>query len=488
MTEPTPAAGPPSNVDPTHLTSGSFEDFGLPEHVLVGLAALGYTAPTPVQHRCIAPVLTGHDLIVQSKTGSGKTSAFGIPLAALLAPPGHGVQALVLAPTRELAAQDARELAALVRPAGHEALLVIGGVGFGPQTVGLRRGDSLVVGTPGRVLDQLRRGTFDPAGVRLVVLDEADEMLSMGFWEEVTAILDRLPRSRQTLLFSATLPEAIQRTARQYLVDPQRVDLAGDHATVRGVAHLVYFPDPALLPARQLLHILEVERPQSALVFCATKNEASGVGSYLRRFGLRTDVIHGDLSQPVRERAMRRLRTGAIDLLVATDVAARGIDISGLSHVVNFGLPEQIEIYVHRVGRTGRIGQPGTAITLLSGRDTAALRQIERTYDVGFQRRSLPAVEEVVRMQAERIVQQLLADSDGVEFEQYVPAALSLVQSEQGRRAVAYLLRAYFAAQERRLDEGTPGEADVAPAAADESDRRPPPRRRSGGGRRRPRA
>ena len=445
-------------VDWTQQTSGTFADFGLSEGVMGGIRELGFEAPTPVQRAVLDPIRGGADVIIQSKTGSGKTAAFGIPLAERLGEPGPLPQALVLAPTRELAQQVEREVGVLVRGAGHSAALVIGGVGYGPQVTALQGGASVIAGTPGRVLDHLKRGTFDTSDVRIVVLDEADETLSMGFWEEVTAILDRMPKDRQTVLLSATLPPELERTAKRYLRDPERHELTGDVAMVLGVENILYFPDDNIPPTRNLLYILETERPDSALIFCNTKAESDGLAVYLRRFGFRVDVIHGDLSQRERERAMGRLRSGDIDLLVATDVAARGIDISDLSHVVNNGLPEYPEVYVHRVGRTGRIGKRGTAVTLLSGRDAATVSTVQKRYGVSFISRRLPPEQEVLAMQAERLVEKILAASNSVEFEMYVPVALKMCETEEGRRAVGFLLRQYFAedTQPRRAgDRGT---------------------------------
>lgn len=437
------------DVDWTQQTAGSFEEFELPEFLLEGIRDLGFEAPTPVQRAVIPASKDGDDLIVQSKTGSGKTAAFGISLARRLHEPGKRPQVLVLAPTRELVQQVDREVGTLVRRAGHETVVVIGGVGYGPQTDGLQGGASVVVGTPGRVLDHLRKGTFDTSAIHTVVLDEADEMLSMGFWEEVTAILDRMPPERQTLLLSATLPPEIDRAAKRYLKDPERVELTGDVSIVLGVDNILYVPWSNLPAARNLLYLLEVEKPKSALIFCTTKAEAAGIAVYLSRFGFRVDGIHGDLSQRDRERAMGRLRKNEVDLLVATDIAARGIDISDLSHVINHGLPEYPEVYVHRIGRTGRIGKKGTAITLLSGQDMGTVSAVQKRYGVRFETRSLPSEEEIIRMQKDRIVEQILDAARDVEFEMYVPVALEMCNTEEGRRAVGYLLRQYFSEEQK---------------------------------------
>ncbi len=436
-------------VDWTQRVEGTFDELGLGAGVLEGIAQLGFAGPTPVQREVMTPALEGHDLIIQSKTGSGKTAAFGIPLAERLVPKTGKVQALVLAPTRELVQQVERELSCFVKADGHKTLVVIGGVGYGPQDEALAAGASVVVGTPGRVLDQLKRGNFDASEVRITVLDEADEMLSMGFWEEVTSILDFLPKTRQTMLLSATLPPEIERAAQRYLSDPVRLELAGDISVVQGVRHVAYAPFPGIPTARNLLYVLEVEKPRSTLVFCNTKAESAGVAIYLSRFGFRVDTIHGDLSQRERERAMGHLRSGEIDILVATDIAARGIDVCDLSHVINLALPEQPESYVHRVGRTGRIGRSGVAITLMVGANNHVRTAVQKRYGVEFEPRSYPPEAEIIKMQHDRLVNQILESARDVEFEMYVPVAEAMCETPEGRRAVGYLLRQHFTEQQR---------------------------------------
>ncbi len=432
-------------VDNAQLPSGSFTEFDLPEPVLRGLTDLGYTGPTPVQRITFEQVLGGGDLIVQAKTGSGKTAAFGIPMAARLKEhDGDHVRGLVLCPTRELARQVAREIGGITKHAGLRQVCIYGGAAFGPQLDALNAGIDIVVGTPGRMLDHIRRGTLKIGKVEMMVLDEADEMLSMGFWDEVTTVLDRLRGPHQTLLFSATLPFAIQRAAAKYLREPERIELTGDELTVSGIANAVYRADDKLPKPRNLLYVIEAEKPDSALIFCNRRGETELVYNVLRRFGYRVGMINSDLSQREREKVMGQFKAGKVPFMVATDVAARGIDISELSHVFNYDLPEHIEVYLHRAGRTGRIGKRGTAVSLIRGLSTQRLREIERTYDVSFEERTLPSTESIVEIQTDRIMSTLFADAENVEVSQYQAIAKELLGRDDGPEAVAFLLRSYF--------------------------------------------
>ncbi|RMG10700.1 MAG: DEAD/DEAH box helicase, partial [Deltaproteobacteria bacterium] len=340
-----------------------FEDLPLSEEVLAGIRERGYERPTPVQARCIEPALKGRDLSVRSKTGTGKTAAFGIPLIETVEPRGQLPQAVVLAPTRELANQVAEELAALGKHKSVRVLSIIGGASMQAQLDALARGVDIVVGTPGRVLDHIRRGTLDLSQVKVRVLDEADEMLSMGFLEEVTSVLNACPEEAQTLLFSATLPEDLGRIVARYMKDPESILLSGDEFTVEGIENRLYETRDDYPKPRNLLYLLEMEDPDSAIIFCNTRDDTALVTAVLNRHGLPAALLNSDLSQKEREKAMQRIKSGEIRFLVATDLAARGIDISDLSHVVNYSLPEDPAVYMHRVGRTGRIGKKGTALS-----------------------------------------------------------------------------------------------------------------------------
>ena len=308
------------------------------------------------------PATRGKNLVVQARTGTGKTAAFGLPILDVLVRKSlPKVQALILTPTRELALQITRELERLAEHRGTKLACIYGGAPMGKQIEALEQGAQVVVGTPGRVLDHLRRGTLDPSNVRIFVLDEADEMLSMGFAKELHAIAERLPKERQGLFFSATIPPDIERLAQAQLKDPEFITLSSDQIGALEVNHFVYVLRGGD-KRQQLIRILEVEDPESAIVFCNTKDETERLAEALQRAGYDADWLNGDLEQRERERVMAATREGKLRFLVATDVAARGIDISHLTHVINADFPESAEAYVHRTGRTGRAGRGrGTA-------------------------------------------------------------------------------------------------------------------------------
>ncbi|MEL6187311.1 MAG: DEAD/DEAH box helicase [Myxococcota bacterium] len=338
-----------------------FDDMPLSDAAREGIRALGYEIATPVQATVFETAMSGQDLMVQSKTGTGKTTAFGLPLIEKIDVERQGIdpQALVLCPTRELAMQVSEEIAELGDPKGVRVLPVYGGTAMNPQLKALKAGCDVVVGTPGRILDHIRRRTLRLVHAHLAVLDEADEMLSMGFWEDVTAILEQLPEKRQTFLFSATLPDQIRKTALTQMREPVQIDISRDELTVEGITNICYETDDRLPKPRNLLYVLEVEKPESAVIFCNTRDDASIIAAFLRRQGLHALALSGELAQKDRERVMRRMKNGELRYLVATDIAARGIDISDLGHVINYSLPAFTEVFLHRVGRTGRAGKKG---------------------------------------------------------------------------------------------------------------------------------
>ena len=434
----------------TSQFSGTFAEFGLTESFHAGLVDLGYTSPTIVQRAVFAPVRDGRDVIVQSKTGSGKTTAFCLPVLSKLDAAEKRVQAITLCPTRELAVQVATEAARLGRHTGLKVAAIYGGASIRGQIDALEAGVHFVVGTPGRVLDLLRRGHLKLGRVRFAVLDEADEMLSMGFWDEVTSILDQLSKERQTLLFSATLPPAIERAASMYLRTPERVDLSTDTINVSTIRHIIHVADEKLARPRNFLYVLELHAPRSAIVFCNRKDETELLARYLARFGYRVEALNGDMSQSAREAVLARVKAGQVDLMIATDVAARGIDISDLGHVFNYDLPEYDEVYVHRAGRTGRIGKLGTAVSLVRGRYLPHLTSLRKTYGVPFEEVALPDEKEILWMQAERIAAMLIEAADGVEIDQYRPVAEAMLGRGDVKEILAFLLRTHYAQLERR--------------------------------------
>ncbi len=360
----------------------SFADLGLSAPLVEALTALGYEEPTPIQADAIPALLAGRDLLGQAATGTGKTAAFALPLLERLArTPAVSLRPalLVLVPTRELAMQVAEAFHRYGRALGTTVVPIYGGQAFDQQIRTLRRGVHVVVATPGRALDHIRRKTLDLGGLAAVVLDEADEMLDMGFADELESILDAAPAVRQTALFSATLPPRISAIAERHLNDPVRIRIAkeatpvGEAPRVRQVAYII----PRAHKVAALGRVLDLEAPTLALVFCRTRTEVDTLTATLGGHGYRAEALHGGMTQDARDRVMKRTRAGSVDLLVATDVAARGLDIEQLSHVVNFNVPESPSAYVHRIGRTGRAGREGVAITFVEPREHRMLRNIE---------------------------------------------------------------------------------------------------------------
>jgi ATP-dependent RNA helicase DeaD len=391
---------------PNHSPSdAAFADLGLDPRLLDGLTALGYEQPTPIQVAAIPPLLSGRDVLAQAATGTGKTAAFALPLLHRLTPdaaPHDRTTALVLVPTRELAMQVAEAVHRYGKVLGVSVLPIYGGASMSAQIRSLRRGVDVVIATPGRALDHIRRATLHLAALRVLVLDEADEMLDMGFAEDLEAILSTTPPEKQTALFSATLPPRITTIARSHLKHPVRIDIeptvvrSGTAAKVRQVAYVV--PRPHKLAA--LGRVLDVEHPVSAIVFCRTRTEVDELAETLTARGYRAEALHGGLSQDQRDRVMQKFRGRKVDLLVATDVAARGLDVQHVSHVVNYDVPVAAGDYVHRIGRTGRAGRAGMAITLAEPRERRMLQNIER---VTKQRIEIAPIPTVADLRARRI-------------------------------------------------------------------------------------
>src|SRR5882762_5412878 len=390
-----------------YVSSTSFADLPLSDELRRGIGDRGYTTPTPVQAAVIGPILAGRDVICRSKTGTGKTAAFGIPLLERIPGGTRKASALVLCNTRELALQVSQELESLARHKNISVIAVYGGAPMGVQTQALQAGAEVIVGTPGRVYDHIRRGTLKLEETRIAVLDEADEMLSAGFFEEVTRILDHLPADRQTLLFSATVAPDIEQLAAKYLRNR--------------------------------------EDPDSAIIFCNLRTDTELIANVLNRNGLDAEMLNGDLPQKERERVMAKVKRGEVRFMVATDIAARGIDISDLSHVINYSLPEDPAVYLHRVGRTGRIGKKGTAISLVSGAELVTLTALERNFGIQFEKRSLPTPEEAKSLWTELRMKELRdAMTSGAAFEAYLPLAQDMAAREDGKQLLAYALRYFF--------------------------------------------
>lgn len=377
--------------------STEFQAFSLHPALMQAVDELGYESPTPIQARAIPALMSGRDVLGQAQTGTGKTAAFALPMLHALETDGArgSVQGLVVAPTRELAMQVAQAIYEYGRHRGVRVLAVYGGQSYTQQISRLQRGVDIVIGTPGRMLDLIRKGVLDLSGVRYLVLDEADEMLSMGFIEDIEAILSETPPTRQTALFSATLPEPIRRLADRYMSTPEAITINPKRLTVAETEQRYYVVNEDDKLAA-LTRLLETEAMTSALVFAGTKVRAAELADALFARGIQAEALHGDLSQPARETVMNRFRRGQIAVLVATDVAARGLDIDDVSHVVNYDLPFDPEIYVHRIGRTGRAGKKGVAITLATPRDRRRLQEIEAFTMQPITRAKLPTAADIL--------------------------------------------------------------------------------------------
>jgi ATP-dependent RNA helicase RhlE len=365
-----------------------FTSFAFHPAVAAGVTAAGYVTPTPIQIEGIPPVLAGRDVMGLAQTGTGKTAAFALPILHRLMQGGRGkVRALVIAPTRELAEQINEAVQQLGRQTRLQSVTVYGGVGFNPQAEKLRKGVEIVVACPGRLLDHIKQGTIDLTQLEFLVLDEADQMFDMGFLPDIRRILGYLPRQRQTLLFSATMPAEIRGLAREILHDPVtvQVDTVAPAATV---AHALY-PVAQHLKTPLLMELLRHTDTESVLIFTRTKHRAKRVGEQLEKAGYRAASLQGNLSQNRRQAAMDGFRSGSFQVLVATDIAARGIDVSQVSHVINYDIPDTTEAYIHRIGRTGRAARSGDAFTLITDEDGAMVRAIERVLGAPIERRSI---------------------------------------------------------------------------------------------------
>ncbi len=383
-----------------------FDDLGLADDLVAAVTRLGYEEPTPIQAEAIPVLLAGRDLLGQAATGTGKTAAFALPILHTLAPEARRPRtptALILVPTRELAIQVSEAVHRYGRAVGARVVPVYGGQPIFRQLRALDGGVDVVVATPGRAVDHLARGSLSLDAVEMVVLDEADEMLDMGFAEDIEEILGATPTERQTVLFSATMPKRIEAIARQHLTDPARIEIGravpaeGEAPAVAQVAYLVRRPHKAAALGR----ILDVEAPTAAIVFCRTRAEVDNLTETLNGRGYRAEALHGGFGQEQRDRVMARLRSGLADLIVATDVAARGLDIDLLTHVVNYDVPSAPETYVHRIGRVGRAGREGVAITLADPREHRMLKTIEKVTRQRIDVRSVPTVDELRAHQLE---------------------------------------------------------------------------------------
>jgi len=389
-------------------TPAGFASLGLPFSILRSLDELGYEAPSPIQAAGIPPLLEGKDVLGMAQTGTGKTAAFSLPILARTQADFKTPQVLVLAPTRELAQQVAEAVKTYSRYIdGINVAAIYGGTDYGSQLRELKRGPQWVVGTPGRIMDHLRRGSLNLADIKAVVLDEADEMLRMGFIDDVNWILEQTPRSRQVALFSATMPREIQQVAETHLKDPVQVKIQAKTTTNERITQKYWFVAGAH-KNDALLRLAETEEFDAMMVFVRTKQATEEVADFMQANGFRCQPLNGDIPQQLREKAVEKLKAGQLDMIVATDVAARGLDVERISHVINYDIPQDTESYVHRIGRTGRAGREGVAIAFVRGREKRMLRDIERATRQQIEEIQLPTAKDVNERRKTRFQQRVV--------------------------------------------------------------------------------
>ena len=419
----------------------TFEDLGISAQRLAQLEKLGFTTPTNIQEQAIPQLLSGRDVVGQSQTGTGKTAAFSLPILERIDASHKVVQALILAPTRELAIQVHSAISEFVGNQRLRILPIYGGQSIDRQMMQLKRGVHVVVGTPGRVIDLLDRGCLKLDHVKWFVLDEADEMLSMGFIDDVEKILSQAPTERQTALFSATMPPSIRQLVNNFLNDPVTVTVQQPKATPNKINQVAYLIPRHWTKARALQPILEMEDPETALIFVRTRRTAAELTNQLQAAGHSVDEYHGDLSQQARERLLGRFRNRQVRWVVATDIAARGLDVDELSHVINFDLPDSVETYVHRIGRTGRAGKEGTAISLVQPFERRKQQVIERHNRQSWQMLSIPTRAQIEAKQLEKLQVQIKEALSGERLASFLPIVRELSEEYDAHAIAAAALQ-----------------------------------------------
>ena len=426
------------------INEADFSALGLSEEMLAAVQAKGFETPTSIQRLTIPRLLSGeNDIIAQSQTGTGKTAAFGLPILQQIEPSKEGVQSIILVPTRELAVQAAEELLSYNRERRLSITAIYGGAAMSEQLRRLSRGVDIVVGTPGRVLDHIRRGTLKLNKVRFLVLDEADEMLNMGFVEDVEEIMGHTGEDRRVLLFSATMPERIIRLSEAYMRNTEVLRVESQHLTA-DLTNQIYFEVREADKFDAMTRIIDIEPDFYGIVFCRTKIGVDEVATRLVAQGYSAEGLHGDVSQAQREKILRKFRDKAVNILVATDVAARGIDVSNLSHVINYSLPQDSESYVHRIGRTGRAGNQGTAITFISGAELRRFNWMMRDIKADIKRETLPSPQDIVAMKRAKIKDDLQEIVANESYGDYADIAAELLESYAPDVALGALLRLAF--------------------------------------------
>jgi len=418
----------------------TFNEFGLEPKVLRAITEMGFEESTPIQEKTIPLAMEGRDLIGQAQTGTGKTAAFGVPLVHKISPSEDRIVALIMCPTRELAIQVAEEIGKLGRFKGIRSLPIYGGQDIVKQIRALKKRPQIIIGTPGRLLDHINRKTIKLDDVQTVVLDEADEMLDMGFMDDIQSILSLVPEERHTMLFSATMPPNIQKLATQFLKDPEHVSVIPKQVSAPLIAQS-YIEVNEKQKFEALCRLLDMEAPELAIIFGRTKRRVDELSEALQKRGYSAEGLHGDLSQNQRDTVMRKFRDGSIDVLVATDVAARGLDVSGVTHVVNFDLPQDPESYVHRIGRTGRAGKEGTAWTFVTPREIDHLHFIEKVTRHRIARKPLPSMAEAIEGKQKATAERILELVQNESHNEYKGVAIQLLEQYDSVHLLAAALK-----------------------------------------------
>ncbi len=429
-----------------------FEDFGLTKETMLAISDIGYEEPTPIQASVIPLIMGGSDIIGQAQTGTGKTAAFGIPIVEMCKKSEHPF-AIILEPTRELAVQVALEIDRIGSRKRVRVLAVYGGQSIENQIKALKHGVDVVVGTPGRIIDHLNRKTLSLSAIKILVLDEADEMLNMGFIEDIEIILNKIPEARQTMLFSATIPQPIMSIARKHMKEPEKIRINPKDVVIPQIKQVFYeVREGDKLNA--LSRLLDVENPQLSIVFCHTKREVDEVSMKLGQLGYNASALHGDFTQARRDEVMYKFREGMLDILVATDVAARGLDIKNVSHVINFNIPQNPDSYVHRIGRTGRAGKSGIAITFVTPREYRHLRLIEQTAKTVINKKRLPSADDVLKAREQNILKDVAGIIEAGSHTRYIQTVKSLSE----HHSFADIAAAAFFVAYGEIKEQAPGE------------------------------
>lgn len=418
----------------------TFYEFGLNNQVVRALENMGYEEATPIQNQAIPIALEGRDLIGKAQTGTGKTAAFGIPLTERLNADHSDIQGIVLTPTRELAVQVSEEINKIARFKGIRALAIYGGQEIDRQIKALKKKPQIIVATPGRLMDHMRRKTVRLHSIEIVVLDEADQMLNMGFIEDIQTILQEVPNERQTLLFSATMPKPIQELAQKFMSNPEMISISPKELTVPSIDQ-EYLEVPEKQKFDILCRLLDIQKPDSAIIFGRTKRRVEELSEALDKYGYKVEGIHGDLTQSKRDQVLRKFKEGKISILVATDVAARGLDIIGVTHIYNFDIPHDPESYVHRIGRTGRAGNKGKAITFVTPAEAGHLKAIEQITKRKIEKKPVPTMAEVVKSKQRATTDELFSVIGQGGFESYQPLAKELLEKYDSVTLMAAALK-----------------------------------------------